>query len=349
MKIPVGIVGATGGVGQKFVQLLSNHPYFRIAALAASGKSSGKTYGEAVHWVLPTQLPPEIAVMPVSSCEPDLPCRVVFSALDSSVAGEIESRFAAADYTVISNSKNHRWDSDVPLLIPEVNPGHLHLLDSPDHPGAIVTNPNCSATGLVLALKPLVDQFGIREVHVVTLQALSGAGYPGVSGMDVLDNVLPWIDGEEEKLEREPLKILGSLQGGVVKNLPLRISAQCNRVPVLDGHLECVSVRLEGMATAEEIIEAWRGFTGEPQALSLPMAPERPIHYLDHPSWPQPRLHRDLDKGMAVSIGRLRPCSIFPQHGARRRRRSDPERRTDGEKTVPQAGAIEGFLLPDNR
>ena len=311
-KVPVGILGATGAVGQKFIQMLAHHPWFEIHALAASERSVGKTYREAVNWLMSTPLPSAIAEMSIQPCTPDLPCKVVFSGLDSSIAGETETRFAEAGYYVISNSKNHRMDADVPLLIPEVNASHLELLSvQPFAKGRIVTNPNCSAIGLTLALKPLLDHFGLEAVHVVTFQAISGAGFPGVSSLDILDNVIPYIDGEEDKLETEPCKILGTLVAGRIDFCPLKISAQCNRVPVQDGHLECVSVKFKQKVSKEQIIDAWKSLTSEAQAMALPTAPEHPIHYFEEAKYPQPKLHRLLDKGMAVSIGRLRECPLF--------------------------------------
>lgn len=311
-KIEVGILGATGSVGQKFVQLLEQHPWFEVTALAASERSSGKTYREAVHWILPSAIPSNIAAMKVSECEPNLPCKIVFSGLDASVAGDIEERFAKAGYIVVSNAKNHRWGETVPLLVPEINADHLPLIrHQPYGSGAIVTNPNCSTTGLVMALKPLQDRFGLKQVMVVTMQALSGAGYPGVSSLDITDNVIPFISGEEDKVQTEPLKILGKLEDGKIRNLDLAISAHCNRVAVIDGHTECVSVKLNEPASPENILDAWTHFSREPQELKLPMAPEKPIYYFTESNFPQPRLHRNLDKGMAVSIGRLRKCPLM--------------------------------------
>jgi len=312
MKISVGILGATGSVGQKFVQLLSGHPWFEITALAASERTAGKTYGEVVHWFQSTPIPEQIAAMKILECDPSLPCRIVFSGLDAAVAGEIEERFARAGYLVVSNAKNHRWDEDVPLLIPEINSDHLQLVKhQPYGKGAIVTNPNCSTTGLAMALKPLHDRFGLEKVLVVTLQALSGAGFPGVASLDITDNVIPLISGEEEKVQTEPLKILGKYENGKVRQQKFAISAHCNRVAVLDGHLECVSVGLVKPATSEELIESWNSFSSEPQQLELPTAPQQPIRYFHEPHFPQPRLHRNLDKGMAVSIGRLRACPLL--------------------------------------
>lgn len=308
-KIPVGILGATGMVGQKFVELLSNHPWFEIAALAASERSHGKKYGEAARWLMSSQLDPKIAEMPVQTCQPNLPCQVVFSGLDSSVAGEIEENFANKEYIVISNSRNHRMNHDVPLLIPEVNPDHLQLVKTQQFPkGMIVTNPNCSVIGLTMALKPLVDYFGVEKAHVVTLQAISGAGYPGVPSLDILDNAIPFISGEEDKVETEPLKILGALKKNQIVPCTMQISAHCNRVAVVDGHMECISVQLGKKAKFEEILEAWNSFSG---LSHLPTAPKNPLIYLEDERHPQPRLHRMLENGMAVSIGRLRKCPLF--------------------------------------
>lgn len=313
-KISVGILGATGMVGQKFVELLSSHPWFEIVALAASDRSIGKRYGEAMKWSMPTPLPQKIADMPVITCSPNLPCQVVFSGLDSRVAGEIEENFAKCGYKVISNSSNHRMDPAVPLLVPEINSEHLKLIHHQHFgQGAIITNPNCSVIGMTMALKPLLDKWGIEIVNVVTLQALSGAGYPGVPSMDILDNVIPYISGEEAKIEKEPLKIMGTFHENETKIVPypMHLSAQCTRVSVADGHLACVSVKFKKKAKANEIIAAWQEFKGEPQRLKLPTAPKHPLIYLEDERHPQPKLHRTLEGGMAVSIGRLRECPLF--------------------------------------
>jgi len=311
-KIPVGVLGATGSVGQKFIQLLNGHPYFELTEIAASEKSAGRIYGEHVNWFLDGHIPSVARKMKIKTCEPGLDCHLVFSGLDARIAGETESAFAKAGYIVVSNSRNHRYDPDVPLLVPEINPEHLELLKIQKYgSGKIITNPNCSTIGLVLALKPLIDRFGLKSVNVVTMQALSGAGFPGLSGLSVLENVVPHIGGEEEKMEKEPLKILGNFVGNRIDPLDLLISAQCNRVPVIDGHTESVQVALKEKVSHEKIIESWRAFRGKPQTLKLPFAPEQPIYYFDRPDYPQPRLHRLIDKGMAVSIGNLRPCPIF--------------------------------------
>lgn len=311
-KIPVGVLGATGSVGQKFIALLSDHPWFEIKEVAASERSAGKKYKDAVNWILTTPLPKGIGNFTVKECKPGLDCQIVFSGLDSGIAGEVEEEFANAGYIVVSNSKNHRMDKDVPLLVPEINYDHLEIIKTQKfRKGCIVTNPNCSTIGLALALKPLFDNFGIEAVNVVTLQALSGAGYPGVSSLDVIDNVIPFISGEEDKVESEPLKILGKYKSGKIENTKFKISAQCNRVSVIDGHLECVQVKLKKNVTPEQIIKVWKKFKSEPQKKNLPTAPVHPIHYFDEQKYPQPKIHRDVDKGMAVSIGRLREDTLF--------------------------------------
>lgn len=311
-KISVGILGATGSVGQKFIQLLNNHPNFIVKEVAASERSEGKHYSQAVNWILPETIPNEIANLKIKPVKESLNSKLLFSSLDSSIAGEIEEYYAKKGHIVVSNSKNHRWDKDVPLLIPEVNPDHLKLIKYQKFGGgAIVTNPNCSTIGLVIALKPLLDSFGISEVNVVTMQALSGAGYPGVSSLDIIDNVIPFISGEEEKLETEPKKILGTLTEKEVQLASFKISAQTHRVAVKDGHLEAVQIRLKKKVKPEEIIKVWNNFNSLPQKLKLYSAPLNPIHYFFEEKYPQPKLHRDLDKGMAVSIGRLRVCNLF--------------------------------------
>ncbi len=310
-KVRVAILGATGSVGQRFIQLLAEHPLFEIAALAASEKSVDKPYKSAVNWLLSTSLPSHIAEMKISPCLPDLPCDLVFSGLDSSVAGEIELQFAQAGYMVHSNARNHRMHSDVPLMVAEVNPDHLCLAEKQSTAGKIITNPNCSAIGLTLALKPLLDRFGLESVHVVTLQAISGAGYPGVASLDIFDNVVPFISQEEEKIEIETLKILGKSVNNQIEMGKFKVSAQCNRVPVTDGHLECISVKLKSAASKQDLIRAWNEFEGIPQQLRLPLAPLHPTRYFYEETYPQPKLHRHLDKSMSVAIGRLRECSIF--------------------------------------
>ena len=311
-KIPVAVLGATGSVGQRFIQLLENHPWFEVKEVAASERSAGKPYKEAVNWVQSTPIPESVKDLTVKQCEPGLESKVTFSGLDSSIAGEIETALASNGYSVISNSKNHRMDNDVPLLVPEINPDHLELIKSQKYNGGlIVTNPNCSTIGMVLALKPLADAFGLEQVNVVTMQGLSGAGYPGVSSLDIIDNIIPFIGGEEPKVESEPLKILGEFDPAGIKNVDIKISAQCNRVGVIDGHTECVQVKLRKKASIDEVKEVWRNFSAEPQKLKLPFAPEKPIYYFEEDKYPQPRIHRNIDKGMAVAIGRLREDKLF--------------------------------------
>jgi aspartate-semialdehyde dehydrogenase len=326
----VGILGATGAVGQKFVELLDGHPHFRIAALMASERSAGRRYRDAANWIGATEVPAAVGEMEVVAAEPGAGLDFVFSGLDSSVAGEIETRFAEAGVPVISNARNHRMDPAVPLLIPEVNADHTALIDGQDTPGFIVTNPNCSTVGLVLALKPLVDAFGVEAVSVVTMQALSGAGYPGVSSLDALGNVVPFIDGEEDKLVHEPRKLLGTLedpdgsgQALAIRPADIAISAQCNRVPVLDGHLECVSVRLGSSATPEDVAEAIATFENPLAGLApgpglgqaLPTAPERPLRVFTDERYPQPRRHAGAGGGMQVSVGRVRACEVIAPEG----------------------------------
>src|SRR5262245_25598783 len=272
-RIPVGVLGATGAVGQKFVKLLENHPWFELVEVAASDRSAGKPYLEAVNWRQYSPIPNSIRDKPVKPCEPGLDCQVVFSGLDSSVAGEVEENFARAGYLVLSNSKNHRMDEDVPLLVPEVNPEHLGIIkvqrERRGWSGAIVTNPNCSTIGLVMALAPLHRAFGVKRVVVATMQALSGAGYPGHSAIDMLGNVIPFIGGEEDKVETEPLKIMGALDGDRIRFADCRISAHTNRVFVEDGHMECVSLELEKKAKPDEVASVLAGFRSLPQELKL--------------------------------------------------------------------------------
>lgn len=314
-RIPVGILGATGVVGQRFLQMLEGHPWFEVAWLAASDRSAGRPYAEAVRWRLKTPIPPRIVGMTVSNAAPGGAPRVILAALDSAAAQELEPCFAEAGHAVISNSSAFRMHPEVPLVIPEVNAGHLKLIECQSwrraSGGFMVTNPNCSAIGLVLALAPLQRRFGVTQAFVVTMQAVSGAGYPGVASLDILGNVIPYIGGEEEKMEAETRKLLGTLDGSRVQDAALAVSAQCNRVAVEDGHLESVSVKLEQPAREEEIIAAWREFRGLPQELHLPSAPEQPVIYDAAPDRPQPRLDVDRGGGMSATIGRLRPCGVL--------------------------------------
>ncbi|HXU36927.1 MAG TPA: aspartate-semialdehyde dehydrogenase [Blastocatellia bacterium] len=315
-KVPVGVLGATGAVGQKLVTLLENHPWFELTELAASDRSAGKPYKEAVAWRQYKPIPEGLTDKLVKPCEPHLDCKVVFSGLDSSVAGEIEENFAQAGYIVVSNSKNHRMDEDVPLLIPEVNPEHLALIKTQRErrgwTGALVTNPNCSVIGLVMALAPIHRALGVRRLVVTTMQALSGAGYPGPSAIDMLGNVIPSIGSdEEEKVEIEPLKIMGSLDGDHIRFADCRISAHTNRVFVEDGHMECVSLELEKKGTPDEVARVLSGFTSLPQELKLPFAPERPVIVTGERDRPQPRFDRDAGNGMSAVVGRIRECPVF--------------------------------------
>ena len=315
-RMPVAILGATGSVGQRFIQMLEHHPWFRVHEVVASDRSAGKSYRDAADWRLETLVPEEVGKLTVKALGGALESRLVFSGLDSSVAGEAEDEYANRGCAVISNSKNHRMGADVPLLIPEINAAHIDAIEAQrkrrNSRGYIVTNPNCSVMGLAIALAPIHRTFGVDAVHVTTMQAISGAGYAGVPSYAILDNVIPYIGGgEEEKIEAEPRKILGDWIDGHFADAPMTISAQVNRVPTIDGHLMTVSARLRDKAPLEEIRAALESFSGEPQRLGLPSAPKRPIHYLDSIDRPQPRLDRDRERGMAVSVGRLRPCPLL--------------------------------------
>lgn len=321
-KIKVGILAATGAVGQRFAQLLADHPWFEIAALTASDRSLGKPYAEAARWIIRGGMPDQPAPMPLLATDPaaiDPEVRLLFSALPGGNAGEAEAAFADAGFAVCSNASAHRMDPEVPLLIPDVNPEHTALIavqrrrraQAGKAPGYIVTNPNCTSTHLVCALKPLHDAFGLTAVNVVTMQALSGAGYPGVSSLDILDNVVPFIPGEEEKIEIEPRKLLGWLDGESIRWADFVVSAQANRVAVRNGHLEAVSVKLGRPASLEQVAGAFTSYVGLPQRWGLPSAPQPAIILHAEPDRPQPRLDRLAGKGMATSIGRLRADPIF--------------------------------------
>jgi aspartate-semialdehyde dehydrogenase len=314
-KIPVGILGATGIVGQRFVQMLEHHPWFAVAWLAASDRSEGRQYGEAVRWRLKSALPPPVAAMVVSPAKPEGAPKVIFAALDSSIAAALEPKFAEAGCAVVSNSSALRMQKDVPLVIPEVNPDHIKLLECQSwrrkSGGFVVTNPNCSAIGLVMALAPLEQQFRLQTVMAFTMQAVSGAGYPGVASLDILNNVIPYIAQEEEKMEEETRKLLGAVNGSGVVMAAFGVSAQCNRVAVEDGHTESVSVKLKHMAAPETIIAAWNQFRSLPQQLRLPSAPEQPVRYLGANDRPQPRFDVDTGQGMTATVGRLRPCGVL--------------------------------------
>ena len=320
-KTPVGILGATGVVGQRFIQLLENHPWFEVAWLAASDRSEGKLYGEATKWRLKTDMPERVAAMRISpNTDTTAAPKVIFAALDAAFAAELEPRFAEAGCAVVSNSSAFRMHADVPLVIPEVNADHLLLIETQswrkNSGGYIITNSNCSAMGLALALAPLQQQFGLRTVMAVTMQAVSGAGYPGVPSLDILGNVIPYIAKEEEKMEEETQKLLGRLDGlgggrSTVIPAPFAMSAQCNRVAVEDGHMESIAVKLEKPAAAEEIIAAWKSYKGDAWNLTLPSAPEQAVIYMTAPDRPQPRFDVDRGAGMSTSVGRLRPCKVL--------------------------------------
>jgi len=314
-RIPVSILGATGAVGQRYVSLLADHPWFEIAGLAASERSTGRRYAEACRWVLDMPMPEAVRDMPVLPVDTSLPGRLIFSGLPGDLAGQVEEDLARAGFAVCSNASAHRMDADVPLVIPEVNPDHVELIPTQragrNWDGLLVTNPNCSTTVLALALAPLWKEFVIRRLHVVTLQALSGAGYPGVPSMDIIDNVVPYIGGEEDKVQTEPQKLLGTLSDGVIAQADFPVSAQCTRVPVLEGHMLCVSVELEKNVSLDEVKEAWRAYRSEPQERQLPSAPDAPIVLMEEADRPQHRKDRDAGDGMAVTIGRVQKCPVM--------------------------------------
>ena len=316
--IRVGVLGATGAVGQRFIQLLDRHPWFELTAVAASERSVGLPYHQACSWRVSEECPEAARELIVQPCAPGLDCDLLFSAVPSSIAHEAEERFAAAGYGVLSNASAHRMDGDVPLLIPEVNPDHLALVPIQRSRrgwdrGFIVTDPNCSTVGLTLALKPLYDAFGIERVVVTTMQAISGAGYPGVPALDMLDNVLPYIPGEEEKLVSEPLKLLGRLSPSERAVVPASfvVSPTCNRVATRDGHLEVVSVEFERKPSIGEVVAALDEFQSVPFKLGCPSAVEHPIVVRREPDRPQPVLDRGVGHGMTVTVGRVRRCEVF--------------------------------------
>jgi aspartate-semialdehyde dehydrogenase len=313
-RMDVGVLGATGMVGQQFICQLAAHPWFRPAWLAASERSEGRTYRDAASWRLPEDPPTEIADMTVNACVPGKGPRLIFSALDANAAKDIEPAFARAGHIVITNARSFRMDPSVPLLIPEINGEHLALMPAQRNahgwPGAIVTNPNCSTVALAMVLAPL-RRFGLRAVNVVTLQAVSGAGYPGVPSMDIIGNVVPFIGGEEEKIESETQKILGSFDEGTVTPHPVVVSAHTTRVPIVDGHTLMASIKLDDAPSVDDVREALRSWRGRPQELGLPSAPPAPVVCLNQPDRPQPRRDALRDGGMTVSVGRIRPCPIL--------------------------------------
>jgi len=318
--IKVGVVGATGAVGQRFIQQLEGHPWFELTAIGGSERTQGKKYGSVGGWRLSANVPEYVRNMTLVEGLPgkNWDCDVIFSSLPSDIAGDIEERFAAAGYKVFSNARNHRNDPDVPLMIPEVNPEHSAILPYQQRnrgwdKGFIVTNPNCTTIHLVLALKPLQDAFGLKKVLVTSLQSLSGAGYPGVPSLDIIDNVVPFIDGEEAKVETEPLKLLGLLTDEATKfqNADFLISATCTRVAVREAHTESVSLELGRKVGIDEVAAALQEFQAEPQRLGLPSAPAHPVLLRAEPDRPQPFLDREGDGAMATTVGRLRPCQIL--------------------------------------
>jgi aspartate-semialdehyde dehydrogenase len=310
-RIEVGILGATGMVGQHFIKFLQGHPWFDLKWLGASDRSAGKRYRDACEWRLGGTTPANVAELTVEESKPGNAPRLLFSAMDASVATEIERAYAEAGHVVVSNSKNHRMERDVPLLVPEVNADHLKLVPGQQRArgwkGQIVTNPNCSTIGLVMALAPM-KQFGIARVIVTTMQAISGAGYPGVPSMDIMGNVIPFIGGEEEKMQIETQKILGDFRGDRIEPLAARVSAHCNRVAVVDGHTEAVSVELSGKPAEADLRRALETFRGAPQDKDLPSAPSQPVIYMEEPNRPQPRKDAERERGMAAFVGRLRAC-----------------------------------------
>jgi len=314
-KIEVGVLGATGMVGQQFLNFLNGHPWFEVTWLGASSRSAGKPYREAVSWTLDGDIPPKAADLMVERAEPGAGApKLVFSALDASAAEEIEKAFASAGHFVVSNARNHRMDPDVPLLIPEVNPSHLQLIPAQrknrNWSGAIVTNPNCSTITMVMALAPL-KQFGIRQLLASTMQAISGAGYPGLPSMDILGNVIPFIGGEEDKMENESQKILGEFADGAIRPLEAKVSAHCNRVGVVDGHTITVSISFDKDPGLDGLISAFRSYRGAPQERNLPSAPKQPVHVMAEDRRPQPRKDVMTEKGMAVCVGRVRECPVL--------------------------------------
>jgi aspartate-semialdehyde dehydrogenase len=313
-KIEVGVLGATGMVGQHFVKFLQDNPWFQLTWVGASDRSAGKKYRDATNWRLEGTMPENVADLMVEECKPNGGPKLVFSAMDAAVATEIERAFAEAGHTVVSNSKNHRMEADVPLLVPEVNPEHLKILPSQRKQrgwkGQIVTNPNCSTVALTMALGPM-KQFGITRLIVTTMQAISGAGYPGVPSMDINANVIPFIGGEEEKMEQETQKILGDFRADRIEPLAASVSAHCNRVPVLDGHTETVSVEFSSKPSERDIIAAIESFRSVPQERKLPSAPAQPVIYMTAQDRPQPRRDACRERGMAAFVGRLRACPVL--------------------------------------
>jgi aspartate-semialdehyde dehydrogenase len=313
-RIEVGILGATGMVGQHFIKFLQGHPWFDLKWLGASDRSAGKKYKDAMNWNLAGSTPDSVAGVTVEECKPGNAPQLLFSAMDASIATEIEQAFAQAGHVVVSNSRNHRMDTDVPLLVPEINPDHLKLVPGQQRArgwkGQIVTNPNCSTIVLTMGLAPL-KQFGITKIVATTMQAISGAGYPGVPSMDIVGNVIPFIGNEEEKMEQETQKIMGEFRGDHIEPLPARMSAHCNRVAVVDGHTVTISVEFSSKPSATDVRHAFDAFTALPQERRLPSAPSRPVIYMEEANRPQPRKDAERERGMAAFVGRLRACPVL--------------------------------------
>ena len=314
-KIDVAVLGATGSVGQRYIELLENHPQFRLAELVGSERSAGKRYGDAADWRISSGPPSDVANMVVQNHTEPVKSPIVFCSLPGGIAFDVEQQLAAAGHYVFSNARDNRMESDIPLMIPEVNADHGAAVRvqqaNRGWKGFVVTNPNCSTIHMVLALKPIWDAFGIEQCMVTTMQASSGAGYPGVPSLDLIDNVVPYIGGEEEKMQIETLKLLGNWDGNAFSDADLRVSASCNRVPVRHGHMEAVNLKLRQSASPEDVIDVLREFRGRPQELNLHSAPERPIIVRDQADRPQPALDRDVAGGMASVVGRVRECNLF--------------------------------------
>lgn len=314
-KVKVAVLGATGSVGQRFIELLEEHPFFEVAYLGASEKSAGFVYSEVMksRWKVSPSIPKYAKDMKVVRCSPEETpeVKLVFSGLDSDVAGQIEMDYAKAGVMVVSNAKNYRMQSDVPILSAEVNPEHLSVLQFQKTKGKIITNSNCTIMGVTITLKPLHDLFGIESAFIVSMQAVSGAGYPGVPSMDIIGNVIPHIGGEEDKVETEPQKCLGRVENGQIVSAPIKISAHCNRVPVIDGHTVCISLKFKNKPSRTEILKAWKEFRGEPQNLGLPSAPDLVVDYREENDRPQPRIDKGSGKGMTTTVGRLREDPLF--------------------------------------
>jgi aspartate-semialdehyde dehydrogenase len=314
-KIPVAILGATGAVGQRFVQLLADHPWFEIVAVAASEKSSGRRYADACRWIISGEQPPDVGAMTIRSLTPTFPARLAFSALPLPVAREVEPAFALAGYGVCSNASAFRYETDVPLVIPEVNADHLVLIERQraerGWPGFIVTSPNCTTTGIAMPLKPLDDAFSLKQAFAFTMQAVSGAGYPGEASLDILDNVLPYVPGEEGKIERETRMLLGSIVDNQRNDASFVVSSQANRVPVVDGHTICLSLGFKKRPSVEEAVKVLTDFRGSNKIRALPSAPEHPVLVRTEQDRPQPRQDRNAEGGMAVTVGRVRPCHVL--------------------------------------